>query len=95
MKLVKRGFTSILRENEIVYFAHLEGIVDSVDELASVEVHKNPQSYMFRVIPSTPQYSQPLLKSLLDFHSLLGIQLDLSKSIKNSSTISFLIKLNP
>lgn len=94
MKMIKHGFTSILPDNEITYFSHLEGIVDSVDELASVEVHKNPQSYMFRIIPSTPEYAQPLLRSLLDFHTLLGIHLELSKSIKNNSTISFLIKLN-
>lgn len=95
MNLVKKGFTSILPENEITYFAHLQGVVDSVDELATVEVHKNPLSYMFRISPSTPEYSQPLLKSLLDFHNLLGIHLELSKSIRKNSTISFLIKLNP
>lgn len=93
MKMVKHGFTSILPENEITYFAHLEGIVDSVDELANVEVYKNPQSYMFRITTSIPAYSQPLLKALLEFHNLLNIQLELSKSIKKNSTISFLIHL--
>jgi hypothetical protein len=91
MTLVKKGFTSVLLENESTYFQHFEGIVDSVDELASVEVIKNPSSYMFRVTPSTPMYSQPLLKMILDFHRLLGIHLELSKSIKNNSTISFVI----
>lgn len=93
MTIVKHGFTSILLDNEMTYFAHLEGVVESVDELATMEVYKNPESYMFRVTPSVPLYSQPLLKSLLEFHSLLGIQLELSKSIKKNSTISFLIHM--
>lgn len=91
MIIHKKGFGAVMPENEITYFGHLEGIISSVDELANVEVVKNPSSYMFRITPSTPMYSQPLLKSLLDFHRLLGIHLELSKSIKNSSTISFVI----
>ena len=90
--IVKHGF-HILPENEIAYFAHLEGIIESVDELASVEVIKNPSSYLFRIAPSMPIYSQTLLQSLLDFHTLLGIHLELSKSIKKNSTISFIISL--
>lgn len=93
MRMIKHGFTAVLPENEITYFSHLEGIVDSVDELASVEIYKNPQSYLFRISTSTPMYSQPLLKALLDFHNLLNIQLELSKSIKNNSTISFVIHM--
>lgn len=92
MTITKKGF-SVLLENEITYFGHLEGIICSVDELASVEIIKSPTSYMFRIVTSTPLYSQPLLKSLLDFHRLLNIELKLSKSIKNNSTISFIISL--
>lgn len=91
MRMIKHGFPPVLLDNETTYFSHLEGVVDSVDELASVEVFRGPVSYSFRISTSTPMYSQPLLKSLLDFHTLLGIQLDLGKSIKNSSTISFVI----
>lgn len=92
MTIIKRGFY-VLPENEATYFSHLEGIISSVDELANVEIIKNPTSYMFRITPSTPKYSQPLLKSLLDFHNLLGIHLELSKSIKKNSTISYYINM--
>lgn len=93
MNIVKHGF-DILLENEITYFSHFEGIVDSVDELANVEVTKTPAFYIFRISPSTPEYSQPLLKSLIEFHSLLHLTLQLSKSIKNNSTIFFKININ-
>lgn len=91
MIFLKHGF-DVLLENEITYFAHLEGVISSVDELASVEVINNPTSYVFRITPSTPAYSQMLLQTLLQFHRLLGIHLDLSKSIKKTSTISFILR---
>lgn len=93
MTITKHGFNMLL-ENELTYFAHLEGVISSVDELASAEVTKTPHSYIFRVSPSTPAYTQVLLRAILDFHSLLNLRLDLSKSIKKSSTISFTIHLD-
>jgi hypothetical protein len=93
MNLVTNNFPAVLPENEITYFAHFKGVVDSVDELASVEITKRHKCYMFRIAPSTPAYSQPLLQSLLDFHNLLRIKLNLSKSIRKSSTIVFHINL--
>lgn len=92
MTIIKHGF-AILLENELTYFAHLEGVISSVDELASVEVTKTAHSYVFRVSPSMPVYTQSLLRAILDFHSLLNLRLDLSKSIKKSSTISFSIEI--
>ena len=93
MIVVKNGF-SVLPENELTYLGHLQGVIESVDELSTMEVTKSPDTYIFRITTSTPAYSQPLLKSILDFHSLLNIHLELSKSIKNNSTISFVISLN-
>ena len=92
MRIVKHGF-GILLENEITYFGHLEGIISSVDELAEAEINKSVEHYTVRIVPSTPAYSQPLLRTLLDFHNLLGIRLDLSKSIKKNSTIAFTIPI--
>lgn len=78
-----------MQDNETAYFAHLEGIIDSVDELAIVEITKHPQSYHFRIAASVPRYNEMLLEELLKFHNLLQIRLDLSKSIKSSATIVF------
>jgi hypothetical protein len=93
MTISKRFFPEVMPDNELAYFAHLEGLMDSVDELCSMEITKNPHSYHFRIAPSVPKYTQLLLEELLKFHNMFGIKLQLSKSIKSSSTITFEINL--
>lgn len=83
-----------MQDNEIAYLAHLEGIIDSVDELSTLEITKNPHTYHFRLAPSLPKYNDMLLEELLKFHNLLQIKLNLSKSIKSSATIVFEINLD-
>lgn len=90
---VRKGFLGILTDNEDAYFRHLNGIIDSVDELSTLEITRNPNSYHFRLAPSVPMYNDMLLEELLKFHNLLQIHLDLSKSIKSSATIVFDITL--
>jgi hypothetical protein len=89
MQINKKFFPEVMQDNEIAYFAHLQGIIDSVDELATLEITRNPNSYHFRLAPSIPKYNDMLLEELLKFHNLLQIHLDLSKSIKSSATIVF------
>ena len=93
MQINKKFFPEVMQDNELAYFAHLEGIVASVDELATLEITRNPNSYHFRLAPSIPRYNDMLLEELLKFHNLLQIHLDLSKSIKSSATIVFDITL--
>jgi hypothetical protein len=93
MQVNKKFFPQVMQDNETVYLAHLEGIIDSVDELATLEIVKNPQSYNFRLAPSLPKYNDLLLEEILKFHNLLKIHLNLSKSIKSSATIVFEISL--
>lgn len=78
-------------DNDAVYLAHLEGIIDSVDEFASMEVTKDKEGCSFRLVPSTPQYIPMLLEEILNFHNMFRIKLELSKSIKSSCTIAFKI----
>ena len=94
MQIQTKFFPKVMPDNEIAYLAHLEGIIDSVDELSTLEITKNPNSYHFRLAPSLPKYNDMLLEELLKFHNLLNIRLDLSKSIKSSATITFEINLN-
>jgi hypothetical protein len=81
-------------DNEIAYFAHLEGVINSVDELSSLEITKNPHSYHFRLAPSLPKYNELLLEEILKLHNIFKIKLNLSKSIKSSATITFEINLD-
>jgi hypothetical protein len=89
MQINKKFFPEVMQDNELAYFAHLQGIIDSVDELATLEITRNPNSYHFRLAPSIPRYNDMLLEEFLKFHNLLQIHLDLSKSIKSSATIVF------
>jgi hypothetical protein len=93
MQINKKFFPEVMQDNELAYFAHLQGIIDSVDELATLEITRNPNSYHFRLAPSIPRYNDMLLEEILKFHNLLQIHLDLSKSIKSSATIVFDITL--
>lgn len=94
MQIHTRFFPRVLPDNEIAYLAHLEGIIDSVDELSILEITRNPKAYHFRLAPSLPKYNNMLLEEILKLHNMLNIQLNLSKSIKSSATIVFEIELN-
>ena len=93
MKIQTKFFPKVLQDNEMAYLAHLEGIIDSVDELSTLEITRNPKSYHFRLAPSLPKYNDMLLEEILKLHNMLNIQLNLSKSIKSSATIVFEINL--
>lgn len=94
MQINKKFFPPVILDNEEVYFSHLEGIIDSIDELSIMEIVKTPNSYHFRLVPSLPKYNQMLLDEILKFHNMFQIKLDLSKSIKASATINFQISLD-
>ena len=94
MQISKKFFPDVMQDNEIAYFAHLEGVISSVDELSILEITKNPNSYHFRLAASLPKYNNMLLEEILKLHNLFQIRLDLSKSIKSSATITFEINLD-
>jgi len=93
MTVNKRFFPEVMPDNEQAYFAHLEGVINSVDELSTLEITKNPYSYHFRLAPSLPKYNELLLEEILKLHNIFQIKLNLSKSIKSSATITFEINL--
>ena len=94
MEIVKKFFPNIMHENEAVYFASLHGVIESVDELASLEITKTPNAYLFRLVPSLPKYTNLIIEELIKFHNLIGVRLDMSKSIKTSATITYSISFN-
>ena len=92
MQVEKRFFPKVMTDNDEIYFSHLEGVIDSVDELSSMEVIKHPKHYSFRIAPSLPKYTNMLIEELFKFHNKFGIKLNMSKSIKTNAVISFDIK---
>lgn len=94
MQINKRFFPEVMQDNETMYFAHLQGIIDSVDELSTMEITKKPTAYHFRIATSLPKYNDMLLEEILKFHNMFHIKLNMSKSIKSSATIVFEITLD-
>jgi len=94
MQIHKKFFPEVMQDNEMNYFAHLEGIIDSIDELSSMEITKKPTAYHFRIATSLTKYNNMLIEELLKFHNLFHIKLNMSKSIKTSATIVFEITLD-
>ena len=89
MQVEKRFFPKIMTDNDAIYFAHLEGVIDSVDELCTMEIIKHPSHYSFRIAPSLPRYTNMIIEELFKFHNMFQIKLDMSKSIKTNAIISF------
>jgi len=94
MEINRKHFPKIMQDNDEVFLAHFEGIVNSVDELCSLEITKLSSSYKFRIAPSLPKYNNMLIEEILKFCNMFQIRLDMSKSIKTTSVISFEINLN-
>jgi hypothetical protein len=93
MQVEKKHFPKIMKYNDELYFAHLEGIVESVDELCSMQIIKDGDKYIFRISPSIPKYTNLIIDELFNFHNRYNIRLDMSKSIKTTALISFKINL--
>lgn len=94
MNVTRKYFPTIIPDNEENYFSMLEGYIESIDQYASLQITKQKESYQFRLSPSLPQYTEDLITNLLKFHTLLGLHLQVSKSIKTSGTIFFKIHLD-
>lgn len=94
MQINRKQFPSILQDNEMIYFAQLEGVLSSVDEYSCLEITRSSHAYHFRLAPSLPKYTTMLLEEILKLHNFFKIRLDLSKSIKTSGTITFAIELD-
>lgn len=92
MEIIKKYFPEVLTDNEEVYFSYVKGVIESVDELSSLQITKVLDGYQFRLSPSVPKYNEPLIKEILKLHNLFNIHLDMSKSIKSSGTLVFKVK---
>lgn len=85
--------STILPDNEEAYFSLLEGVISSVDDLATLSINRGHDDWKFRVIPSHPSYIEDIIKQITTLNSLFKIHVLFSKSIKSASTITFSISL--
>lgn len=94
MEINRKHFPKVMQDNDEVFLAHLEGVISSVDELCSLEITKNTDSFKFRIAASHPMYNNMLIEEILKFCNMFQMRIDMSKSIKTSSVISFQIDLD-
>ena len=92
-EVVRKGFPKIMLDNDEVFISSLIGVIESIDELASIQIIMSNFNISVRVAPSMPNYIEPTLHELLNFMNMFGIHLDMAKSMKVSSTITFNIEL--
>ena len=92
MEISRRGFPEITKDNDEVFIQHLCGVVESTDELSSMEISKTPNSYHFRIAPSVPRYIEPLIHAIVRLNNMFNIRIDMSKSMKTSCVINFTIE---
>lgn len=94
MEVQRRGFPEIISDNDEVFIQMLIGVVGSVDELSHVDIMKTPYHLGVRVAPSTPVYFNNLLQEILKLNNMFNIRIEMGKSMKKNSTITFNIKIN-
>ena len=94
MQVNRRFFPKKMQDNDETFIASLLGLIESVDELCSVEITKNSYSYRFRIAASHPMYNNMLIEEILKFHNMFDIRINMSKSIKTTSVITFEINLH-
>ena len=93
MEINRKHFPKLMQDNDETFLAHLEGVISSVDELCSLEITKSLESYRFRIACSLPKYNNMVIEEILKFCNMFKIRVDMSKSIKTSSVITFEITL--
>lgn len=94
MEVNKKHFPKVMQDNDEIFLAHLEGVISSVDELCSLEITKNIDGYRFRIAASLPKYNNMLIEEILKFCNMFHIRINMSKSIKTTSVITFEINLD-
>lgn len=91
MEIILNNFPKIMLDNDVKYLNLLEGFLNSIDEFCKVEVTKRLSGIAFRISPSIAMYSQHILTNLIDFHYMLKVKVEFSKSIRAASTIDYTI----
>lgn len=91
MKVQISGFLKPPTENEIAYFNHLEGFIESIDIECNMMVTKTSEKISIRIAPSHPMFLNNLIKGIKEIHTALGIYVNFAKSMKNSLSINFYI----
>jgi hypothetical protein len=89
VELYKVGFPSLLSENEQTYFRYLEGVVSSIDESSVGQVTRRVEGISVRICPASPGALAMILQEIKRLHTMLGIEVEFSKSMRAGRNIFF------
>lgn len=91
MRVERLNFPDTIPDNETTYLNYLEGLIESIDLEADMMIYRITDGIFVRISPSEPKYFGELLLVIKRFHTMLGIQVDFSKSMKVLSIVSYKI----
>lgn len=91
MIVQKLNFPPILQDNEETYIRYLETVISAVDMDSSILLTRRDKGVGVRIAPSEPQAFKNVLEEVKKFHTMLGIQVSFSKSMKAGANITFQI----
>lgn len=93
MLIQKINFPSILADNEQTYINYLGSIIESVDKDSDILLTRNNSGLGVRISPSEAATFTNILDEVKKFHTMLGIRVSFSKSMKAGANIMFQIDI--
>lgn len=91
MQVQRINFPKVLKENEVTYLRYLEGILEAVDPDLSMILNRDRNRIVTRISPSVPASFNSILDEVKKLHTMLGIRVEFSKSMKAGANIHFTI----
>lgn len=92
MKVIKEGISLLDNDNEYIDF--IGSAIKLADPMASVRFHKSKEKLNVAITPSTEDYKQHLIETVLEAHRRLQLKIHYSSSLKISKIISFYLVVN-
>jgi pentose-5-phosphate-3-epimerase len=89
MIIQKVNIPKLMLDNDAAYINHIQYLVESIDEYATLTVIQKIDSIGFHIIPSDEKLKSFLIKAIRKSHYKLGLKIDFSKSINATNKISF------
>lgn len=87
MKITKRGFPSIMKDNDIKYINYIIRNISEVDDDSDIRFIRNPSNLRITVILSDIKLKKKLIEELKYAHFIIGIEPVFSKCNKLSNAV--------
>jgi len=91
MQVQRLNFPPVIPDNESTYLNYLEGLIEAVDFDSDMMIYRKEDGVLVRICPSTPLTFLTIFDVIKRFHTMLGIHVEFSKSMKAGNNISYLI----